>query len=222
MALPFAQLPTDVLCLLLTLLGLRSAPALIACASAICSPAALRELRAVTTLVQDTLRIPLHISSLLRPDIASAPASYVHLCRFLSSIVRQYLHQVEARQLAYPTFAARAPCIAYITGPRDTASPMQVLLRFLDIPEGGQVHGIFSCDPLAAWQTVNGRVHAHRRCVQEFARLLRMGGGSCVVTPYSVLEDRRATFRLTFAVFGVCGALVALEPFADELSLVAP
>ena len=222
MALPLSNLPTDVLCMLLTFLGVRSAPLLIACHSAVCSAAALRELRAVTRLVQNTLRIPLHISSLPLHDIASAAASYVRLCRFLSSTVQHCVRQVEDMQLAYPTFADRAPCVAHISAPRDTASPMQMLLRFLNVPDGGPVYGIFSCNPLAAWYGLNGCVHAHRRTVREFARLLRMGSGSFAVTPCSVLEDRRATFRLSFSVLGVCGALVAVEPFADEVSLVAP
>ena len=60
------------------------------------------------------------------------------------------------------------------------------------------------------------------RALHPMLRILQLGHSSSATTRAHAAQQRNATFQLTFFVLGLCGALVAIEPFADEVSWVAP
>ena len=55
------------------------------------------------------------------------------------------------------------------------------------------------------------------RALHPMLRILQLGHSSSATTRAHAAQQRNATFQLTFFVLGLCGALVAIEPFADEV-----
>ena len=196
-------LPPDTVSILLLLLGVFGAPPLVMAHPSIVSARDVQRLRSAYGAAARTFCMPWQLRVLVattRVDSCGRlrlTVAYLRLSRVLAKVVRLALRPfVRPRLLlAYPGFSELAPAFVQLCPSQATA-----LGR--------------------AWLHLNPGRLAPR--IRRLLALLRLGSFDFGVFAADEATERPPAFVLSFAVLGVAGCFVALEPDADVSTFLLP
>lgn len=227
-------LPRDCMSLLLLLLGVASAPPLVMSTPDIVAVHHVQAVQAAYVTAARTFAIPWQIRALVRTAGTTSllAAAYLRLCRALFLLVRLCFRPIRGPGvcLAYPCFGESAPGCLQLSGSRTSRSAFELVFATLGFrPPGDEDRHDLDCDlllaglptdPRVAWLRLNP---GHWRMkLRRILALLRMGTSAVHFYHRDPQVDRPPAFVLSFAVLGVSGCFVALEPDADIAGFLRP
>lgn len=220
MAFSFTTLPPDVPARVLLLLGATVGPVLCATASSIASStdvaAVLGQLRAAVHVLRFPMDIPGRGWSVTR--------QYGACCKAVAHAVRLPLRAMENRRMFWPGFNELAPARVCFLGCRSIDEPVTMQHRALNLPLNITPFDLsdhlamnlgLSADPLTALLELNDDDPQLQQILGASCRVLRAGVYAFKFYPADFEFGLAAHIVISFASFGVIGAIAAAEPEVD-------
>ena len=231
-------LPPDTVSILLLLLGVFGAPPLVMAHPSIVSARDVQRLRSAYGAAARTFCMPWQLRVLVattRVDSCGRlrlTVAYLRLSRVLAKVVRLALRPfVRPRLLlAYPGFSELAPAFVQLCPSQATQTSVALAFAALgfDPPPEDLRNDTAYALALTGLPTALGRAWLHLNPgrlaprIRRLLALLRLGSFDFGVFAADEATERPPAFVLSFAVLGVAGCFVALEPDADVSTFLLP